>query len=163
MAISVVNSIQANTSQETIMAKFQISGVTDSVATDPTTGEVLRRKFLCQRPVDSDGLTVPAFAPQVVSSRGQAFAVWFETKSVNEATKQAINPAEAILARLQSAKSSGKQLFIECKLSNIEQSEPTPGDPVKGNGDKVYQTITLQVDRAHPRRLVEVEPAGWEL
>ena len=163
MAISVVNPIQANTSQETIMAKFQISGVTDSVATDPTTGEVLRRKFLCQRPVDSDGLVLPAFAPQVVSSRGQAFAVWFETKSVNEATKQAINPAEAILARLNSAKSSGKQLFIECKLSNIEQSDAVQGDASKGNGSKFYQTITLQVDRAHPRRLVEVEPAGWEL
>ena len=156
-------SYSANTSQETIMAKFQISGVTDSVATDPTTGEVLRRKFLCQRPVDSDGLMLPAFAPQVVSSRGQAFAVWFETKSVNEATKQAINPAEAILARLNSAKSSCKQLFIECKLSNIEQSEPVAGDASKGNGSKFYQTITLQVDRAHPRRLVEVEPAGWEL
>ena len=145
------------------MAKFQISGATDSVATDPTTGEVLRRKFLCQRPVDADGLILPAFAPQVISSRGQAFAVWFETKSVNEATKQAINPAEAILARLKSAKSSGKQLFIECKLSNIEQSEAVAGDASKGNGSKFYQTITLQVDRAHPRRLVEVEPAGWEL
>ena len=145
------------------MAKFQISGATDSVATDPTTGEVLRRKFLCQRPVDADGLILPAFAPQVISSRGQAFEVWFETKSVNEATKQAINPAEAILARLKSAKSSGKQLFIECKLSNIEQSEAVAGDASKGNGSKFYQTITLQVDRAHPRRLVEVEPAGWEL
>jgi hypothetical protein len=106
---------------------------------------------------------LPAFAPQVVSSRGQAFAVWFETKSVNEATKQAINPAEAILARLNAAKLSGKQLFIECKLSNIEQSEAVQGDTSKGNGGKFYQTITLQVDRAHPRRLVEVEPAGWEL
>jgi len=163
VAIFVANPIQANTSQETIMAKFQISGVTDSVATDPTTGEVLRRKFLCQRPVDADGLVLPAFAPQVVSSRGQAFAVWFETKSVNEATKQAINPAEAILARLNAAKSSGKQLFIECKLSNIEQSEAVQGDASKGNAGKFYQTITLQVDRAHPRRLVEVEPAGWEL
>lgn len=156
-------SYKPTTSQETIMAKFQISGVTESVATDSDTGEILRRKFLCQRPVDADGLVVPAFAPQVMNSRGQAFAVWFETKSLNEKTKEVINPAEAIMARLQQAKADGKQLFIECKLSNVEQSEPVQGDASKGNGGKFYQTITLQIDKSHPRRLIEVEPAGWEL
>jgi len=145
------------------VAKFQISGVTDSVAKDPTTGEVIRRKFLCQRPVDADGLIVPQFAPQVVASRGQAFAVWFETKSVNEATKQTFNPAEVISNRLKDYKATGKQLFIECKLTNIEQSEPVQGDVAKDNGAKFYQTITFQIDRSQPRQLLEVEPAGWVL
>jgi len=143
------------------MAKFQISGVTDNVATDPVTHQVLRRKFLCQRPVDTDGLIVPVFAPEVIASKGQAFAVWIESNSVNEATNEAFNPEEIISARLKAAKLAGKQLFIQCKLSNIEQSDPKPGDPAKGNADKVYQTITFQIDRSHPRNLLEVEPAGW--
>lgn len=145
------------------MAKFQISGITDSVAKDEKTGEILRRKFLCQRPVDADGLTVPPFAPQVLASRGQAFAVWFETKSVNEATKQVFNPAEVVSNRLKDYKATGKQLFIECKLTNIEQSEPVQGDVAKDNGAKFYQTITFQIDRSQPRHLLEVEPAGWVL
>jgi hypothetical protein len=143
------------------MAKFQISGVTDSVAKDPATGNILRTKFLCQRPVDTDGLIVPAFAPEVIASKGQAFAVWIESNSINEATNEAFNPAEIIAAKLKAAKLAGKQLFIQCKLSNIEQSDPKPGDSAKGNGSKVYQTITFQIDRSHPRNLVEVEPAGW--
>jgi hypothetical protein len=145
------------------MAKFQISGITDSVAKDEKTGEITRRKFLCQRPVDADGLIVPVFAPQVVASRGQAFAVWFETKSVDEATKAVFNPAQHIVDLLKANKATGKQLFIECKLTNIEQSDPVPGDVAKGNENTIYQTITFQIDRSQPRRLLEVEPAGWVL
>lgn len=144
------------------MAKFQISAVTSSVAKNDD-GQVIRQKFLCQRPVDADGLIMPSFAPQVVASRGQAFAVWIDTKAMNEATKQFFNPAEVISNRLTAFKVTGKQLFLECKLVNIDQSEPVEGDVAKGNGGKFYQTITFHVDRSHPRQLLEVEPAGWIL
>lgn len=143
------------------MAKFQISGSTTTVAKNES-GNVIRKKFLCQKPLETDGLVVPAFAPEVVTSNGRAFAVWIETVSRGNEGK-VINPAEIAEMKLKSAKADGKQLFLECKLNAIEQSDVAQGDVAKGNGDKFYQTITFQVDRAHPRRFLEVEPAGWDL
>ncbi len=144
------------------MAKFQISGITPTVAIDEKTGQVLRQKFLCQKPTETDGLVVPPFAPQVVQSNGRAFAVWIETTSRGK-DGQVINPAAIAVEKLTAAKASNKQLFLECTLSSIEQSDVAQGDAAKGNGSKFYQTITFQVDRAHPRRFLEVEPAGWDL
>ena len=144
------------------MAKFQISGITPSVAKDEKTGLVLRRKFLCQKPVETDGMIVPPFATEVVESNGRAFAVWIETKATGK-DGQVINPAEIAETRLASAKADGKQLFLECKLNAIELSDVAQGDPAKGNGHKFYQTITFQVDRNQTRGFLEVEPAGWDL
>jgi len=143
------------------MAMFQISGVTDTVATNES-GKVLRRKFLCQKPTDSDGFVIPPFAPEVIKSNGRAFEVWIETEAKGK-DGQVINPAEIAKVKLAEAKKSGNQLFMECKLNSVEQSPVVQGNPAKGNGDKFYQTITFQVNRSFGRRFVEVEPAGWDL
>ena len=143
------------------MAKFQISGSTTTVARDEG-GKILRKKFLCQKATETDGLIVPPFAPEVIASNGRAFAVWIETTSRGK-DGQVINPAEIAEMKLKSAKSDGKQLFLECKLNSVDQSDVVQGDVAKGNGNKFYQTITFQVDRAHPRRFLEVEPVGWDL
>lgn len=143
------------------MAMFQISGVTNTEAKDEN-GKVLRKKFLCQKPTDADGLVIPPFAPEVIRSNGRAFEVWIETSAKGK-DGQTINPAQIAEMKLAEAKKSGKQLFVECKLNSIEQSPVVAGNPAKGNGDKFYQTITFQVDRSQPRRFVEVEPAGWDL
>lgn len=105
---------------------------------------------------------VPPFAPEVIQSNGRAFEVWIETEAKGK-NGQIINPAEIAEMKLAEAKKSGNQLFVECKLNSIEQSPVVAGNPAKGNGDKFYQTITFQVNRSHPRRFVEVEPAGWDL
>ena len=141
------------------MSKLRIQAITDQHA-KADDGTILRTKALVY-PIQVDpSVIVPPFATNV---KNGAYAIWIETQGKQDGSDVVINPAQIIKDRLAKANASGKQLVLDCEVTAVNQSEAVMGDVAKGNGDKVYQTITFNVNRNAKRQLLEVEPAGWVL
>lgn len=140
------------------MSKIRIQAITDQHAMDEN-GNILRTKALVWPTQIDDNVIVPPFAEKA----NGAYAIWIEAQAKADGTGEVINPAQIIKQRLANANASGKQLMLICEIAGVNQSQPVNGDASKGNGDKVYQTITFNINRNAKRQLVEVEPAGWVL
>lgn len=142
------------------MSMIRIQAVTDQHAMADDGVTILRTKMLVWPTQVDDNIVIPPFASKEING---AYAIWVETQAKADGSGNAVNPVEVIKTRLANANKAGKQLMLVCELSGVKVSDVAKGNADKGNGDKSYQTITLNINRNAKRQLVEIEPAGWVL